>query len=70
LPAAIAELCRALQLNPDSPPIQLALVEVGDGEVVMAEFALGFRTASEEEELFAGVRNVVKSESSQPRAPG
>jgi len=50
--------------------LQLALVEVGDGEVVMAEFALGFRTASEEEELFAGVRNVVKSESSQPRAPG
>lgn len=49
--------------------VQLALIEVGDGEVVMAEFALGFRTASEEEELFAGAGNVVKSESSQPRAP-
>jgi len=49
--------------------LELALVEVGDGEVEMAEFALGFRTASKEEKLFAGAGKVVKSEQGQPRAP-
>ena len=50
--------------------LQLALVEVGDGEVIMAEFALGFRTASEEEELFAGASNVTEGEMSKTGAPG